>query len=105
MSTADVKYVRSEKQNVFDPICVGSLGLYTIFMFYEDKVIQWSPDGKLNRVAEFHIKKLKQELGDSNNISSTVSNKSTNATTLKAGWYSDNFNTYYLDEGGVRHLK
>lgn len=101
MSTADVKYVRLEKQNVFDPICVGSLGPYTIFMFYEDKVIQWSPDGKLNRVAEFHIKKLNRIV----NSSTTLTTGNTNVTTLKAGWYSDNFYTYYLDEGGVRHLK
>lgn len=36
-------------------------------------------------------------------VGSTNSNTSTDTTTMKAGWYSDNFSTYYLDEKGVKH--
>ena len=33
----------------------------------------------------------------------TISNTTTDTTMMKAGWYSDNFRTYYLDENGVKH--
>ena len=33
----------------------------------------------------------------------TIGNATTDTTTIKSGWYSDNFNTYYLDDNGVKH--
>tara|TARA_R110000787_G_scaffold284958_2_gene399394 strand:- start:422 stop:640 length:219 start_codon:yes stop_codon:yes gene_type:complete len=35
----------------------------------------------------------------------TINNVTTDTTTIKAGWYSDNFNTYYLDDDGVKHYR
>ena len=35
----------------------------------------------------------------------TISNTTTDTTMMKAGWYSDNFRTYYLDENGVKHYR
>ena len=37
------------------------------------------------------------------NSASIIGNTTTDTTMMKAGWYSDNFNTYYLDENGVKH--
>lgn len=38
-------------------------------------------------------------------IVETIGNTTTDTTTIKAGWYSDNFNTYYLDDDGVKHYR
>ena len=45
------------------------------------------------------------DLTGTNNTNSitTIGNTTTDTTMMKAGWYSDNFRTYYLDENGVKH--
>ena len=45
------------------------------------------------------------DLTGTNNTNSitTIDNITTDTTMMKAGWYSDNFNTYYLNENGVKH--
>ena len=45
------------------------------------------------------------DLTGTNNTDSitTIGNTTTDTTMMKAGWYSDNFRTYYLDENGVKH--
>ena len=45
------------------------------------------------------------DLTGTNNTNSitTIDNTTTDTTMMKAGWYSDNFNTYYLNENGVKH--
>lgn len=47
------------------------------------------------------------DLTGTNNTNSitTLGNTTTGTTMMKAGWYSDNFNTYYLDEDGVKHYR
>lgn len=47
------------------------------------------------------------DLTGTNNITSveTFNNTTTDTTKMKAGWYSDNFNTYYLDDNGVKHYR
>ena len=47
------------------------------------------------------------DLTGMNNTNSTaiIGNTTTDTTTMKAGWYSDNFSTYYLDENGVKHYR
>lgn len=42
---------------------------------------------------------------NSTNSIVTLGNTTTDTTMIKAGWYSDNFNTYYLDENGVKHYR
>lgn len=55
-----IDYIKkSPPKGHYSPLCVGYLGNYTIFHFYFEKVIQWRPDGSAIKVAEFHIKKLK----------------------------------------------
>ena len=44
--------------------------------------------------------------GMNNTNSMVIIGKTTTDTTImKAGWYSDNFSTYYLDEDGVKHYR
>jgi len=47
------------------------------------------------------------DLTGTNNTTSaeTIGNATTDTTTIKAGWFSDNFNTYYLDDDGVKHYR
>jgi len=47
------------------------------------------------------------DLTGTNNTNSitTIGNTTTDTTMMKAGWYSDNFRTYYLDENGVKHYR
>ena len=47
------------------------------------------------------------DLTGTNNTNSiaTLGNTTTDTTMMKAGWYSDNFSTYYLDEDGVKHYR
>ena len=47
------------------------------------------------------------DLTGANNTNSitTIGNTTTDTTMMKAGWYSDNFRTYYLDENGVKHYR
>ena len=47
------------------------------------------------------------DLTGTNNTDSitTIGNTTTDTTMVKAGWYSDNFRTYYLDENGVKHYR
>ena len=42
------------------------------------------------------------DLTGTNNTNSITT---TDTTMMKAGWYSDNFRTYYLDENGVKHYR
>lgn len=42
---------------------------------------------------------------NSTNSIATLGNATTDTTMMKAGWYSDNFSTYYLDENGVKHYR
>ena len=46
-------------------------------------------------------------LTGTNNTNSitTIGNTTTDTTMMKAGWYGDNFRTYYLDENGVKHYR
>ena len=47
------------------------------------------------------------DLTGTNNTTSmeTIGNTTNDTTTIKAGWYSDNFRTYYLDDDGVKHYR
>jgi len=47
------------------------------------------------------------DLIGTNNTTSieTIGNTTTDTTKIKAGWYSDNFNTYYLDDDGIKHYR
>ena len=47
------------------------------------------------------------DLTGMNNTNSTaiIGNTTTDTAMMKAGFYSDNFNTYYLDENGVKHYR
>lgn len=47
------------------------------------------------------------DLTGMNNTNSTaiIGNTTTDTTMMKAGWYSDNFSTYYLDENGVKDYR
>ena len=38
-------------------------------------------------------------------IAETIVNATNNTTTITAGWYSDTFRTYYLDNDGVKHYR
>ena len=40
---------------------------------------------------------------NSTNSTAIIGNTTTDTTMMKAGWYSDNFSTYYLDDNGVKH--
>ena len=42
---------------------------------------------------------------NSTNSTAIIGNTTTNTTMMKAGWYSDNFSTYYLDDNGVKHYR
>ena len=42
---------------------------------------------------------------NSTNSTAIIGNTTTDTTMMKAGWYSDNFSTYYLDDNGVKHYR
>ena len=42
---------------------------------------------------------------NSTNSTAIIGNTTTDTTMIKAGWYSDNFSTYYLDDSGVKHYR
>ena len=53
------------------------------------------------------LSKLVDDITETSNTTSvqTISNTTTDTTKMKAGWYSYNFNTYYLDYNGVKHYR